>query len=116
MASAAAFKRQQWIARDLEALQEACRTVVDSEVPAAFARYRVRLDEVQAGWHREMRRRAGLLLERDMTAALPVWGLVSDIRKAMGNRYGDMAAEIAVSVLGPVQRQRKPLAACKVVE
>jgi hypothetical protein len=82
-------------------------------VDAAFLRYRYRLGEIQAGWRNEMRRRAGQLLEADGTAAKRVWELVEDLREALGDRYGDMAAEIAVAVLAPVQRQHKPLTSRK---
>jgi hypothetical protein len=113
MLSEPARKRFEHHRDELEALKNACRTVKDEEVAAAFERYQMRLGQFQAGWQRSMEYRARRLLEADKRPTARVWELVGRIREIFGEEYGDMAAEIAVSVLAPLQRQKKPLSAFK---
>lgn len=74
--------------------------------PGGRTPYQRRLGQVILSWSEEMGRRA-----KSLDPALRVWALVDSVREGMGDRYGDMAAEIAVSLLERVQRQGKPLSA-----
>jgi hypothetical protein len=57
-----------------------------------------------------MQRRAKKFLD---PTARRVWELVENIRNVFGDRYGDMAADIALSITEPLCRQNKALSAFK---
>jgi hypothetical protein len=111
MLSEAARKRFVHHRDSLIALENAVKVAPPSEIESLFLLYQLRLGQIQEGWRNEMRRRARMLGKSDGRRDLRVWDLVENIRAVFGDDYADMAAEIAVSVLEPLQRHRKPLSA-----
>src|SRR5438270_11444648 len=95
-----ARKRLMHHSRELNDLEHAFRTAPPAEVPAAYERFRVRLDQIMDGWRVEMVRRARLL------GAPRVYEMVENIREVLDDRYEKMASDFALRVLEPVQRPK----------
>lgn len=112
MLSPASKKRLKHHRDELASLKNACCMAPAAEVAAAYCRYHLRLEQIKAGWRNDMERRADTLKEDREGHTPRVWELADNIREVMGGEYGNMAAEIAVSVLAPLQRQKKPLSMC----